>query len=75
MTENALQNPIFIVFNTYCLHVLVRLEVNSKQSLLRISRWLKATYGNQLICGYDVLKERQGPDFTNKVDVTLALNV
>lgn len=43
MTENALQNPIFIVFNTYCLHVLVRLEANSKQSLLRISRWLKAT--------------------------------
>lgn len=43
MTENALQNQIFIALITYCLHVLVRLEANSKQSLLRISRWLKAT--------------------------------
>src|SRR5690554_3816091 len=43
MTENALQNQIFIALITYCLHVLVRLEANIKQSLLRISRWLKAT--------------------------------
>jgi len=43
MTENALQNQIFIALITYCLHVLVKLEANSKNSLLRISRWLKAT--------------------------------
>ena len=43
MTENALQNQIFIALITYCLHVLVRLEADSKSSLLRISRWLKAT--------------------------------
>src|SRR5690625_5196661 len=43
MTENALQNQIFIALITYCLHVLIRLETNSKKPLLRISRWLKAT--------------------------------
>ena len=43
MTENALQNQIYIALITYCLHVLVRLEAKSKKSLLRISRWLKAT--------------------------------
>lgn len=43
MTENALQNQVFIALITYCLHVLVRLETDSKSSLLRISRWLKAT--------------------------------
>ncbi|HLS24220.1 MAG TPA: IS4 family transposase, partial [Pseudogracilibacillus sp.] len=42
MTENALQNQIYIAFITYCLHVLIRLEADSKKSLLRISRWLKA---------------------------------
>lgn len=43
MTENALQNQIYIALITYCLHVLIRLEVDSKKSLLRINRWLKAT--------------------------------
>jgi len=42
MTENALQNQIYIALITYCLHVLIRLEAKSKKSLLRISRWLKA---------------------------------
>ncbi len=43
MTENALQNQIYIALITYCLHVLIRLEANSEKPLLRISRWLKAT--------------------------------
>lgn len=42
MTENALQNQIYLALITYCLHVLIRLETKSKKSLLRISRWLKA---------------------------------
>src|SRR5690625_2629926 len=42
-TENALQNQIFIALITYCLHVLARLETDSKKPLLRISRWLKAS--------------------------------
>jgi len=41
MTENALQNQIYIALITYCLHVLIRLEAGDKlQSLLRFSRWL-----------------------------------
>ena len=42
MTENALQNQIYVALITYCLHVLIRLEAASEKSLLRISRWLKA---------------------------------
>ena len=42
MTENALQNQIYLALITYCLHVLIRLETKSKKSLLRTSRWLKA---------------------------------
>src|SRR5690625_1146001 len=45
MTENALQNQIYIALITYCLHVIIRLEADSNKSLLRISRlsrWLKA---------------------------------
>ena len=42
MTENALQNQIYLALITYCHHVLIRLETKSKKSLLRISRWLKA---------------------------------
>ena len=43
MSENALKNQIYIALIIYCLHVLIRLETNNKKSLLRISRWLKAT--------------------------------
>ena len=42
MSETALQNQIYIALITYCLHVLIQLETESKKSLLRISRWLKA---------------------------------
>ena len=42
MSETALQNQIYIALITYCLHVLIQLETNSKKSLLRITRWLKA---------------------------------
>src|SRR5699024_6057513 len=42
MTETALQNQIYIALITYCLHVLIRFEADSNQSLLRISLWLKA---------------------------------
>jgi|SRR5699024_138069 len=33
MTENALQNQIYLALITYCLHVLIRLETKSKKSL------------------------------------------
>src|SRR5690625_903432 len=42
MSEKAIQNQIYIALITYCLHVLIQLKTNSKKSLLRISRWLKA---------------------------------
>lgn len=43
MSETAIQNQIYLALITYCLHVLIQLETKSKKSLLRISRWLKAT--------------------------------
>lgn len=42
MSETAIQNQIYLVLITYCLHVLVQLEMKSKKSLLQITRWLKA---------------------------------
>ncbi|WP_047151829.1 IS4 family transposase [Aneurinibacillus tyrosinisolvens] len=42
MSENAIQNQIFLALIVYCLHVLVQLETNSKKKILQISRWLKA---------------------------------
>ena len=42
MSENAIQNQIYIALITYCLHVLIQLETDSEKTLLRISRWLKA---------------------------------
>lgn len=41
MSETAIQNQIFLALITYCLHVLIQLEMKSKKSLLRITRWLK----------------------------------
>ncbi|AUJ24008.1 IS4 family transposase [Virgibacillus dokdonensis] len=40
MSETAIQNQIFLALIAYCLHVLIQLEMRSKKSLLRISRWL-----------------------------------
>lgn len=42
MSETAIQNQIFLALIAYCLNVLVQLEMQSKKTLLRISRWLKA---------------------------------
>jgi IS4 transposase len=41
MSETAIQNQVFLALITYCLLVLVQLEMKSKKSLLRITRWLK----------------------------------
>jgi len=41
-SETALQNQIYLALITYCLHVLIQLEMKSKKSLLQITRWLKA---------------------------------
>jgi len=41
MSETAIQNQIFLALITYCLHVLIQLEMKIKKSLLRITRWLK----------------------------------
>ncbi|MBD8003774.1 IS4 family transposase [Bacillus norwichensis] len=46
MSETAIQNQIYLALITYCLHVLIQLETKSKKTLLRISRWLKATIWN-----------------------------
>lgn len=43
MSETAIQNQIYLALITYCLNVLIQLEMKSKKSLLRISRWLKAS--------------------------------
>ena len=43
MSETAVQNQIYLALIAYCLNVLIQLEMKSKKSLLRISRWLKAT--------------------------------
>src|SRR5699024_6547136 len=43
MSEIAIQNQIYLALITYCLNVLIQLEMKSKKSLLRISRWLKAS--------------------------------
>src|SRR5690625_2219529 len=75
MTENALQNQIYIALITYCLHVLIRLEADSKKSLLRISRWLKATFESQLIFVYDGLNEKLKPNSITLVAVTPSLSV
>lgn len=42
MSETSIQNQIFLALIAYCLNVLVQLEMKSKKSLLRITRWLKA---------------------------------
>jgi hypothetical protein len=42
MSETAIQNQIYLALIAYCLNVLIQLEMKSKKSLLRISRWLKA---------------------------------
>lgn len=42
MSEVAVQNQIFIALITFCLNVLIQLEMKSKKPLLRITRWLKA---------------------------------
>ena len=60
MTENALQNQVFIALITYCLHVLARLEANSKMPLLRISRWLKATLWKPSFLWLRRFKKRAG---------------
>ena len=41
-SEIAIENQIFLALIVYCLHVLVQLETQSKQTILQISRWLKA---------------------------------
>jgi len=41
MSETAIQNQVFLALITYCLNVLVQLEMKSKKPLLRITRWLK----------------------------------
>jgi IS4 transposase len=41
MSETAIQNQIFLALIAYCLNVLIQLEMKSKKSLLRISRWLE----------------------------------
>lgn len=41
MSETAIQNQIFLALITYCLNVLIQLEMKSSKSLLRITRWLK----------------------------------
>lgn len=42
LSEIAVQNQIYFALISFCLHVLVQLETNSKIPLLRITRWLKA---------------------------------
>ena len=42
MSETAIQNQIYLALIAYCLNVLIQLEMKSKKSLLRISRWLKS---------------------------------
>ncbi|WP_307330460.1 IS4 family transposase, partial [Evansella vedderi] len=43
MSETALQNQVYLALIVYCLNVLIQLETKSKKSLLRITRWLKAS--------------------------------
>lgn len=42
MSETAIQNQIYLALIAFCLNVLIQLEMKSKKSLLRISRWLRA---------------------------------
>lgn len=41
-SETAIENQIFLALIVYCLHVLIQLETQSKQTILQISRWLRA---------------------------------
>ena len=54
--------------------MLIRLEADSKKSLLRISRWLKVALWKPAY-SYDGLNERLKPDVITLVAVTPALNV
>src|SRR5690625_5185389 len=55
MSETAIQNQIYLALITYCLNVLIQLEMKSKKPLFRISRWLSHLFGNLLIFGHENL--------------------
>jgi IS4 transposase len=52
LSDTALQNQIYIALIAYCLLVLVQLETKAKQSLLQLSRWLKAMLWKPYQCWY-----------------------
>lgn len=62
MTENALQNQIYIALITYGLHELVALEINRKFSLLRIISWLKAILWSPSFKWLRRFKRKEIPD-------------
>ena len=61
MSETAVQNQIYIALITYCLHVLIQLETKSNNTLLRISRWLKAALWKPAYIWLRRFKSRASP--------------
>jgi IS4 transposase len=61
MSETAVHNQVFLALITYCLTVLIQLETQSKQSLLQITRWLKATLFKQSYIWLRKLKGKAVP--------------
>lgn len=61
MSETAIQNQIYLALITYCLNVLIQLEMKSKKSLLRISRWLKRSLWKPAYIWIRRFDERAGP--------------
>ena len=61
MSETAIQNQVFLALITYCLHVLIQLEMKSKKSLLRITRWLKRALWKPSYVWTRKFEERSSP--------------
>ncbi|UAC48226.1 IS4 family transposase [Bacillus aquiflavi] len=70
MSETTIQNQIFLALITYCLNVLIQLEMKSCKSLLRITRWLKRAIWKPSYTWTRKFDERSSP-LKNLVVVTL----
>lgn len=60
-SEEAVHNQIFLALITYCLNVLAQLEVKGKPTLLRITRWLKATMWRPASVWFGFIEQRGSP--------------
>ncbi len=63
-SEEAVLNQVFVALIAYCLLVLAKIFSNSKESLLQIYRWLRATLWDDCETWMELLASKQREPYT-----------